>query len=91
MLRRHPLAISLALWSILVGVVAIALAIGALATLDAANQRCFLDYPSAPCPGVDDPAMRSLELALFGMPVIWLAGVVVILVRVRVARSKPVP
>ena len=89
MIRRHPLAVRLVLWTILVVVVAVAMAIGAIGALNAADQRCFFEYPQTPCPGPDDPALTVLWVALFGMPAIWLVGVIVLFVyQIRRAGRK---
>ena len=89
MLRRHPLAVRLVLWTILVVVVAFVMAIGAVVAFNAADQRCFLDYPNTPCPGPDDPALLVLELSFFAMPAIWLVGVIVLFVyQIRRAGRK---
>jgi len=80
MIGRHPLAVRLVLWTIMVGVVAIVMAIGAVFVLNAADQRCFFEYPQTPCPGPDDPALLVIQLAFFGMPAIWLVGLIVLFV-----------
>ena len=77
MRRRHGFALAVVLWTIAVAVVAVVLAVVALVSLDAANQRCFMDYPSTPCPGPDDPAILWIWIAFFGMPAVWVVGVVV--------------
>ena len=89
MLRRHPLAVRLVLWTILVVVVAFVMAVGALFAFNAADQICFMGYPSAPCPGPDDPALTVLWIAFFGMPAIWLVVVIVLIVyQIRRAGRK---
>ena len=89
MIGRHPLAVRLVLWTILVVVVAFAMAVGAMFALNAADQRCFFEYPATPCPGPDDPALLVLMLAFFGLPAAWLVGVIVLVVyQIRRAGRK---
>jgi len=43
-----------------------------------------MDYPAVPCPGNDDPAVTALTIAFFGLPGVWLVGLVVaVVVRLR--------
>ena len=90
--RRHPLAWTVVLWTTAVIIVAVVMAVVALVSFNAADQRCFMDYPSAPCPGPDDPALTWLRIAFFGMPAVWLVGVLVAIVyQIRRASEKPAP
>jgi hypothetical protein len=82
--RRHPLARPLVVWTAVLALLAVALAVWCMASLDAAQQRCYLEYPAVPCPGNDDPAVTGLTIAFFGLPGLWLAGVAAaIALRVR--------
>jgi hypothetical protein len=77
MRRRHGFALAMVLWTLAVVIVAAVMAVAALVSLDAANQRCFFDYPASPCPGQDDPALVWIWIAFFGMPAVWVVGVIV--------------
>lgn len=66
----------LAVWTALLAVAAVLLALQAVVSLYDAQQRCFFDYPAVPCPPGDDPRVAQLTFAFFGVPAIWLAGVV---------------
>ena len=52
-------------------------AIQAMASLDDAQQACFFQFPAVPCPGGDDPRVVQLTFAFFGIPLVWLVGLVV--------------
>jgi hypothetical protein len=72
---RGGLALGLALWTLILLVVAVLLAAQAIWSIYDAQQACFFNYPSVPCPSGDDPAFVRLRLAFFGVPGIWLAGI----------------
>jgi hypothetical protein len=64
------------------------LAIVAAASLVDAQQACFFSYPAVPCPGGGDWRVGLLTFAFFGVPLIWLVGVVVAVVGRAVARRR---
>jgi hypothetical protein len=66
------------LWTVFMFVVAAALAAQALVSLNGAEQACFMNYPSTPCPTGDDPAVIRLTMAFIAVPLGWLIGLVVI-------------
>jgi hypothetical protein len=68
------------LWTMFMVGVAIVLATEAVLSLTRAEQACFFNYPATPCPGVDDPAMVRLTVAFFGVPLVWVIGLIVGLV-----------
>lgn len=74
---RISFAWAVALWTLSTLLAAVLLAAQAVASLYAADQACFFNYPSVPCPGADDPAYARLTFAFFGVPLIWLVGAVV--------------
>jgi hypothetical protein len=74
---RGGLVGGLALWTLVLVVVAVLLAAQAIWSIYAGQQACFFNYPSVPCPGNDDPAFVRLRIAFFGVPLVWLAGIVV--------------
>ena len=73
--RRVSLGRRLILWTIFLFAAAILLVGQAVISLYLAGQVCFLNYPSVPCPTVNDPAFLRINFALFGLPLVWLAGV----------------
>jgi hypothetical protein len=72
---RGRFARGMLLWTLSVFVLAALLAAQAIASLLAAQQRCFFYYPQVPCATGNDPAVTRLTLAFFGLPVLWLAGI----------------
>jgi hypothetical protein len=76
------------LWTALLLVLASLVAGEAISSLYAGNQACFFNYPADACPGGDDPATARLTFAFFGVPAIWLLGVIVGLVGLAVRRSR---
>jgi hypothetical protein len=75
---RGRLVRILALWTLVMLIVAIALATQAMLTLNQAEQACFFNFPATPCPAADDPAVTRLTVALVGIPLAWGIGLVVI-------------
>jgi hypothetical protein len=65
------------LWTMFMVGVAIVLAAEAVLSLTSAEQACFVNYPATPCPGGDDPAVVRLTVAFFGVPLVWVIGLVV--------------
>jgi hypothetical protein len=72
---RGRLVRGLVLWSLLLLVIAALLAMQAIGSLYAAEQECYFNYPTVPCPSADDPAIARLTFAFFGIPLIWLVGI----------------
>jgi uncharacterized membrane protein YidH (DUF202 family) len=72
---RGRLARGLVLWTLFLIVVAVLLAAQAIWSIYNAQQACFFNYPSVPCPGADDPASARLTFAFFGVPLVWLVGI----------------
>ena len=72
---RGGLVRGLVLWTLFLLVVAVLLAAQAIWSIYNAQQVCFLNYPSVPCPSGDDPAFARLRFAFFGVPLVWLAGI----------------
>lgn len=71
---RGRLVRGLVLWTLLLLAVAVLLAVQAIASIYSAQQACFLNYPTVPCPDSHDPALARLTFAFFGVPLIWLIG-----------------
>jgi hypothetical protein len=63
------------LWTLALLAVAVLVAIQAMASLYDAQQACFFQFPSVPCPGGDDPRVAQLTFAFFGIPLVWLVGI----------------
>jgi hypothetical protein len=55
-------------------VVPVLLVVQAVWSLYSAQQACFFNYPSVPCPTGNDPASARLTFAFFGVPLVWLIG-----------------
>jgi len=72
---RGRLVRGLVLWTLFLLVVAVLLAVQAMGSLYGAQQACFFNYPSVPCPSGDDPAVARLTFAFFGVPLVWLVGI----------------
>ena len=89
---RSRWARGVALWSLALLVVAVVLAVTAVAGLIDAQQACFFGFPSVECPDGQDWRVSLLTFAFFGVPLIWLAGLVVAIVgRAVVARRSERP
>jgi hypothetical protein len=76
------------LWTLVLLVVAIVLAVVAVTSLMDAQQRCFFEYPSAACPDGRDWRVGLLTFAFFGVPLIWLVGAVAAIVGRVLARRR---
>jgi heme/copper-type cytochrome/quinol oxidase subunit 1 len=90
---RVSLARGLVFWTLVAIVVAVLMAVQAVVNLYGAQQACFFNYPSVPCPGGGDPALARLTFAFFGVPLVWLIGIGLAVLgralsRRRIARSQ---
>jgi hypothetical protein len=65
------------IWTACLSLLAVVVAVEASWALIRADQACFIDMPTTPCPGVDDPAMTRLVFALVGVPLVWFVGTAV--------------
>ena len=63
------------LWTLLVVIIGILLAVQATGSLIFADQDCFMNYPAVPCPSPGDPAIVRLTFVFFGLPLVWLVGI----------------
>ena len=89
---RGSLVRGLVLWTLFLGVVAVLMALQAVWSLYAAQQACFFNYPSVPCPSGNDPALVRLTFAFFGVPLVWLIGIgVAVLGRALLRRRSDRP
>lgn len=77
---RSRWARGVVVWTLVMILAAIVLAVGAAASLADAQQACFFWFPSVACPDGQDWRVRLLTFAFFGVPLIWLVGVVVAIV-----------
>ena len=87
-LLRSPWTRAFLLWTVLLVAAAVLLALGAVIGLLRADQACYFGYPVVPCPGTGDPLVVQLDFAFFGIPLIWLAGVVLGVVGRTLARRR---
>ena len=72
---RVSLVRGLVLWTLVAIAVAVLLTLQVVWSLYAAQQACWFNYPSVPCPSGDDPALARLTFAFFGVPLVWLVGI----------------
>jgi hypothetical protein len=80
------------LWTLLMLVVAVLLAVQATGSLIVAGQDCFFNYPAVPCPSAADPALIRLTFVFFGIPTVWLVGIgLAVLGRALWHRRSPRP
>lgn len=79
---------AIALWTLLALMLGVTIAAQAALSLNDAQQACFFNYPAVPCPGGDAPAVGRLTFAFIGIPLIWVAGLVVGAVWRALARRK---
>src|SRR5215207_3416067 len=70
---RSPWARAFLTWSIILLVATLVVAADASIGLNDAQQACF--FQTAPCPDGRHPKVVQLQFAFLGMPLIWLAGV----------------
>ena len=59
-----------------------------MAGLYSGHQACFFHFPAVACPGGGDPAVARLTFAFFGVPAIWLLGIIVVVVALAVRRDR---
>ena len=85
---RSRWARGVVVWTFVLLLVAIVLAVSAVASLLDAQQACFFGFPSVACPDGQDWRVRLLTFAFFGVPLIWLVGVVVAIVGRAVANRQ---
>ncbi len=64
------------LWTLGMLVVATVLAVVAMVSLVQAQQACFVEFPSVPCPDGQDWRVGLLTFAFVGVPLIWVVGFV---------------
>jgi hypothetical protein len=69
------------------GAFAVAVVIAVLATwsLVQAQQACFV--APVPCPDAGDPRLGWLTFAFFGVPLVWLLGLLLLAVRTTTRRG----
>jgi len=74
------------LWTLVLLVVTVVVAIQAIASLYNAQQACF--FQPVPCPEGDDPRVVQLGVAFIGLPLVWGAGVVLASIGREVTRRR---
>jgi hypothetical protein len=89
-LIRSPWTRAFLVWTIALAVAAILLAIVAVMGLLRADDACF--FQVGPCPEIGDANHVRLAIAFFGIPLIWLVGVLVgALAHVLARRRRATP
>jgi len=68
-------------WTLGAFVVGVVIAVAATASLAQAQEACLMAYPAVPCPDASDPRVAWLTFAFFGVPLIWLLGLMLLAVR----------
>jgi hypothetical protein len=87
-LLRSPWTRALLVWTVVLLAAAILVALDAMIGLYRADQACFFQYPVVPCPQAGDPLLFRLDFAFFGIPLIWLVGVLLGVVGRALARRS---
>jgi len=86
--ERRRILLAAGVWTGLLLAAAILIAGEAMASLNSGQQACFFNYPAVACPGGGDPAVARLTLAFFGVPAIWLLGIIVVVIALAVRRGR---
>ena len=81
---RSPWTRAFLVWTVVLVVVATLLAISAVGGFLGSAGDCW--FQTGPCAQAGDANFARLEFAVFGIPLIWLVGVVVGIVARRVWR-----
>ena len=82
---RNPWTRALLVWTAVLLAAATILAIGAVAGFLRSADDCY--FQVGPCSQAGDPDVVRLQFAVFGIPLIWLVGVLVGVVgRMRAGR-----
>jgi hypothetical protein len=77
-------------WTIALAVLAFVLAVDAVMGLLRADDACF--FQVGPCPEFGDANHVRLAIAFFGIPLVWLVGVVVgAVARAMARRGRTTP
>ena len=66
----------------------LAMLVVAMVSLVQAQQACFIGFPSVPCPDGQDWRVGLLTFAFFGVPLMWLIGLVVAFVGRSVTKRR---
>jgi hypothetical protein len=85
---RTRIVLAVGLWTGLLLAAAIVIVGEAMASLYSGEQACFFRFPEVACPRGDDPAVVRLTFAFFGVPAIWLLGIVVAVIALAVRRGR---
>ena len=89
-LIHSPWARAFLVWTLVLAVAAILLALVAVIGLLRADDACF--FQVGPCPEFGDVNHVRLAIAFFGIPLLWLVGVLFgAVARVLVRRSRATP
>lgn len=84
---RSPWTRAFLVWTAVLVAVATVLALGAVIGFLRADDECW--FQSGPCPQAGDRNFVQLEFAVFGIPLIWLVGVLLgVVVRALARRSR---
>ena len=84
---RSPWTRAFLVWTVMLLAAATLVALVAVIGLLRADDRCY--FQIGPCPQAGDPDLVKLDFAVFGIPLIWLAGVLLGVVgRALAGRSR---
>jgi hypothetical protein len=81
---RSPWTRAFLAWTVILLAAATLVAIDAVIGLLRAAERCY--FQVGPCPQTGDPVPVELQFAFFGIPLIWVVGVLLGVVGRALAR-----
>ena len=85
---RSPWTRAFLVWTVILLAAATLVALDAVIGLYRADQACYFQYPLVPCPQTGDPLLVQLDFAFFGIPLIWLVGVLLGVIGRALARRS---
>ena len=72
-LLRSPWRRAFLAWTVISLIMGVVLALDALNGISRAHEACF--FQTGPCPELGNPDFVQLDFAFFGVPSIWMVGV----------------
>lgn len=84
-LRRRAARTAIA-WTLALFLVAVVIVVAATVSLGQAQEACFTG-PQA-CPDATDPRVAWIGIGFFGVPVVWLLGLLVLAARAMTTQRR---